>query len=174
MVHSKGSSGEAVYEPPEPANDVVGAAIDVVVGGSVEDGFSCGWPRSSMVVVVAESAGIGIEVSCSATDDVVGGVVEVTAGGVVSVSRSVASSREGRDVVAWVSLTDESVEPQDCKASIETSVMVSKPARCLAIASAYLLNARGLSRRACEVQVGLREQEMNNELEPHIRLAVAL
>ncbi|MEC7383090.1 MAG: hypothetical protein VX526_00190 [Actinomycetota bacterium] len=28
MVHSKGSSGEAVDELPEPVNDVVGAATD--------------------------------------------------------------------------------------------------------------------------------------------------
>lgn len=41
MVHSKGSSGEAVYELPEPVNDVVGAATDVVVVGSVVDGCSC-------------------------------------------------------------------------------------------------------------------------------------
>ena len=75
MVHSKGSSGDAVYELPEPVIDVVGAALDVVV--------------------VAESAGIEVEVSCSATADDVGGVVEVTAGGVVSVGRSVASSRGG-------------------------------------------------------------------------------
>ena len=121
MVHSKGSSGDAVYELPEPVIDVVGAALDVVVGGSVEGG----WPRSSMVVVVAESAG---------------GVVEVTAGGVVSVGRSVASSRGGRNVVAWVSLGDESVEPQDCKVSSDISVMVRRPAHCLAISSAYLLH----------------------------------
>ena len=121
MVHSKGSSGDAVYELPEPVIDVVGAALDVVVGGSVEGG----WPRSSMVVVVAESAGID---------------VEVTAGGVVSVGRSVASSRGGRDVVAWVSLGDESVEPQDCKVSSDISVMVRRPAHCLAISSAYLLH----------------------------------
>ena len=38
MVHSKGSSGEAVYELPEPVNVVVDAATDVVVVGSVEDG----------------------------------------------------------------------------------------------------------------------------------------
>ena len=31
MVHSKGSSGDAVYELPEPVIDVVGAALDVVV-----------------------------------------------------------------------------------------------------------------------------------------------
>ena len=121
MVHSKGSSGDAVYELPEPVIDVVGAALDVVVGGSVEGG----WPRSSMVVVVAESAGID---------------VEVTAGGVVSVGRSVASSRGGRDVVAWVSLGDESVEPQDCKVSSDISVMVRRPAHCLDISSAYLLH----------------------------------
>jgi hypothetical protein len=119
MVHSKGSSGDAVYELPEPVIDVVGAALDVVV--------------------VAESAGIDVEVSCSATADDVGGVVEVTAGGVVSVGRSVASSRGGRDVVAWVSLGDESVEPQDCKVSSDISVMVRRPAHCLAISSAYLL-----------------------------------
>lgn len=134
MVHSKGSSGDAVYELPEPVIDVVGAALDVVVGGSVEGG----WPRSSMVVVVAESAGIDVEVSCSATADDVGGVVEVTAGGVVSVGRSVASPRGVRDVVAWVSLGDESVEPQDCKVSSDISVMVRRPAHCLAISSAYL------------------------------------
>ena len=121
MVHSKGSSGDAVYELPEPVIDVVGAALDVVVGGSVEGG----WPRSSMVLVVAESAGID---------------VEVTAGGVVSVGRSVASSRGGRNVVAWVSLGDESVEPQDCKVSSDISVMVRRPAHCLAISSAYLLH----------------------------------
>jgi hypothetical protein len=117
MVHSKGSSGDAVYELPEPVIDVVGAALDVVV--------------------VAESAGIEVEVSCSATAD---DVVEVTAGGVVSVGRSVASSRGGRDVVAWVSLGDESVEPQDCKVSSDISVMVRRPAHCLAISSAYLLH----------------------------------
>ena len=105
MVHSKGSSGDAVYELPEPVIDVVGAALDVVV--------------------VAESAGID---------------VEVTAGGVVSVGRSVASSRGGRNVVAWVSLGDESVEPQDCKVSSDISVMVRRPAHCLAISSAYLLH----------------------------------
>ena len=120
MVHSKGSSGDAVYELPEPVIDVVGAALDVVV--------------------VAESAGIEVEVSCSATADDVGGVAEVTAGGVVSVGRSVASSRGGRDVVAWVSLGDESVEPQDCKVSSDISVMVRRPAHCLAISSAYLLH----------------------------------
>ena len=120
MVHSKGSSGDAVYELPEPVIDVVGAALDVVV--------------------VAESAGIEVEVSCSATADDVGGVVEVTAWGVVSVGRSVASSRGGRDVVAWVSLGDESVEPQDCKVSSDISVMVRRPAHCLAISSAYLLH----------------------------------
>ena len=120
MVHSKGSSGDAVYELPEPVIDVVGAALDVVV--------------------VAESAGIEVEVSCSATADDVGGVVEVTAGGVVSVGRSVASSRGGRDVVAWVSLGDESVEPQDCKVSSDISVMVRRPAHCLDISSAYLLH----------------------------------
>ena len=38
MVHSKGSSGEAVYELPEPANVVVDTATDVVVVGSVVDG----------------------------------------------------------------------------------------------------------------------------------------
>ena len=38
MVHSKGSSGEAVYELPEPVNGVVDAATDVVVVGSVVDG----------------------------------------------------------------------------------------------------------------------------------------
>ncbi|MDA3019579.1 MAG: hypothetical protein O3B15_04675 [Actinomycetota bacterium] len=131
MVHSKGSSGDAVYELPEPVIDVVGAALDVVVGGSVEGG----WPRSSMVVVVAESAGID---------------VEVTAGGVVSVGRSVASSRGGRDVVAWVSLGDESVEPQDCKVSSDISVMLRRPAHCLAISSAYLLQSRYLIWRTSE------------------------
>lgn len=40
MVHSKGLSGEAAYELPEPVNDVLGTATDVVVG-SVVDGCSC-------------------------------------------------------------------------------------------------------------------------------------
>lgn len=117
--------------------------------------------------------------SCSATDDDVvdagGGVadVDVTAGGVVSVGRSGRSTVAGADVVAGLSSSDCSFEPQDCKASTETSVTVSRPAHCLAIASAYLLNVRRLSRRACEAQVGLCEQKMNNELQRHIRLASA-
>lgn len=41
MAHSNGSSGEAVYELPEPVNDVVGAETDVVVVARVEDGCSC-------------------------------------------------------------------------------------------------------------------------------------
>ena len=116
---------------------------------------------------------------CSATDDDVvdaGGVVvdvDVTVGGDVSVVRSVSSSCAGTDAVEAVSLCDESVEPHDCKASIETSEMVSRPARCLAMASAYLLNVPRLSRRTCEAQVGLCEQKMNNEFERRIRLASA-
>ena len=124
---------------------------------------------------------------CSATDDDVvdacGVVVDVdvTVGGVVSVVRSVSSSCAGTDAVEGVSPCDESVEPHDCKASIETSEMVSRPARCLAMASAYLLNVRELGRLTCdftaedcETKRALCERKVNNELEPQIRLAVAL
>ena len=109
-----------------------------------------------MVVVVVESAGSDVEVCCSAIDDDVvdacGVVVDVdvTVGGVVSVVRSVSSSCAGTDAVEGVSPCDESVEPHDCKVSIETSVMVSRPARCLAIVSAYLLQSRYLIWRTCE------------------------
>ena len=125
-------------------------------------------------------------VCCSATDDDVvgaGGVVvdvDVTVGGVVSAVRSVSSPCVGRDVVVGVSFSDESVEPQDCKASIETSEMVSRPAHCLAIVTAYLLNVRELGRptceyegKGCEIKRALCEQKVNDELERHFLLAVA-
>ena len=58
--------------------------------------------------------------------------------------------------------------------------MVSSPARCLAMASAYLLNVRELSRLTCEHEGegcvdrrALCEQKVNNEFEPRIRLAWA-
>ena len=124
---------------------------------------------------------------CSATDDDVvdacGVVVDidVTVGGVVSLVRFVSSSCAGTDVDVGVSISDESVEPHDGKASIETSEMVSRPARCLAMASAYLLNVRELGRLTCdftaedcETKRALCERKVNNELEPQIRLVWAL
>jgi hypothetical protein len=125
-------------------------------------------------------------VCCSATDDDVvdaGGVVvdvDVTVGGVVSVVRSVSSSCAGTDAVEGVSPCDEPVEPQDCNERIETSEMVSRPARCLAMDSAYLLIVRELSRptsvnkgEGCVDRRALCEQKVNNDLEPQIRLALA-
>ena len=106
--------------------------------------------------------------------------IDVTVGGVVSAVRSVSSSCVGTDVVVGVSFSDESVEPQDCKASIETSEMVSRPAHCLAIVSAYLLNVRELGRltceyegKGCEIQRALCEQKVNDEIERHFLPAVA-
>ena len=124
---------------------------------------------------------------CSATDDDVvdacGVVVDVdvTVGGVVLVVRSVSSSCAGTDAVEGVSPCDGSVEPHDCKASIETSEMVSRPARCLAMAPAYLLNVRELSRPTCQYDRegcvntrALCERKVNNDLESQIRLALPL
>lgn len=124
---------------------------------------------------------------CSATDDdVVDGEgvvvdVDVTVGRVVLVVRSVSSSCAGTGVGPGASISEESVEPHDCKASIETSEMVSRPARCLAMASAYLSNVRELSRPTCgydrEGCVNTRalcERKVNNEFEPQIRLALPL
>ena len=120
---------------------------------------------------------------CSAPDDDVidacGVVVDVDVivGGVVSIVRSVSSSCAGTDAVEGVSPCDESVEPHDCKASIEMSEMVSRPARCLAMASAYLLNVRELGRLTCdftaedcETKRALCERKVNNELELGINL----